>query len=351
MEYRLRNKRFQYELTLFQSSLRDAGLPQEAPKVLDTQVPGRFKNSKISILADQLFKDLKDPNEKSRAIQSYFSANQFEPYQGEDLTADEVKIYSETEGGPSTLEYFLFVKKKGHCELYASSMALMLRMGGVPARLVSGFRIGRWPISDIVTVRMSDAHAWVEYYRQGVGWIPVDPTPKKLRESYYSDWISDHYDWMSGKWYQYVMTFGEDSNFITDRVKDIKSSWEQLKRGPEGWKSNDFQDLAIFSGFFILVSGTLSAIALRFVRIKRRTTQTYSRVTAEIQREQNRFEKLISKYPQSHLNPVARPYIDRWNQAYQKVRFDRPSLNPEFELKKIGQIRKELGRILKNKQS
>jgi transglutaminase-like putative cysteine protease len=76
------------------------------------------------------------------------------------------------------LETFLFSSRYGYCQQFAGAMALLLRMGGVPARVSTGFTTGlydtatkRWVVSDI------DAHAWVEAWFPGYGWVKFDPTP------------------------------------------------------------------------------------------------------------------------------------------------------------------------------
>jgi transglutaminase-like putative cysteine protease len=76
------------------------------------------------------------------------------------------------------LAYFLFTRKKGHCEYFASAMTVMLRATGIPARLATGFQSGVYnPITDLWLVRASDAHAWVEVWLAGRGWTTFDPTP------------------------------------------------------------------------------------------------------------------------------------------------------------------------------
>jgi len=79
---------------------------------------------------------------------------------------------------PDPLSYFLFVRRKGHCEYFASAMAVMLRSLGIPSRLATGFQSGIYnPISDLWLVRASDAHSWVEAWIPGHGWTTFDPTP------------------------------------------------------------------------------------------------------------------------------------------------------------------------------
>jgi len=76
------------------------------------------------------------------------------------------------------LAHFLFVRKKGHCEYFASSMAVMLRTMGIPARVATGFLGGVFnPLSGWQVVRASDAHSWVEAWIPGRGWMTFDPTP------------------------------------------------------------------------------------------------------------------------------------------------------------------------------
>jgi len=74
--------------------------------------------------------------------------------------------------------YFLFERKAGHCEYFASSMALLLRTLGIPARVVNGFRSGEFNfVTGSYIIRARDAHAWVEAYFPRYGWITFDPTP------------------------------------------------------------------------------------------------------------------------------------------------------------------------------
>jgi hypothetical protein len=76
------------------------------------------------------------------------------------------------------LAHFLFERKKGHCEYFASSMAVMLRSLHIPSRIVTGFRGGEFnDLTGQYVVRASDAHSWVEAYFPGSGWIAFDPTP------------------------------------------------------------------------------------------------------------------------------------------------------------------------------
>jgi hypothetical protein len=88
-------------------------------------------------------------------------------------------VYSESPA-PSRvpIESFLFDDRAGYCQQFSGAMALLLRMGGVPARVASGFSPGRLDRSrDEFIVRDLDAHSWVEAYFPGYGWATFDPTP------------------------------------------------------------------------------------------------------------------------------------------------------------------------------
>ncbi|HWE08715.1 MAG TPA: transglutaminase domain-containing protein [Solirubrobacteraceae bacterium] len=76
------------------------------------------------------------------------------------------------------LETFLFANREGYCQQFSGAMAMLLRMGGVPARVAAGFTTGTFDRSHrqwVVTDR--DAHAWVEAWFPGYGWVRFDPTP------------------------------------------------------------------------------------------------------------------------------------------------------------------------------
>ncbi|MGF1504212.1 MAG: transglutaminaseTgpA domain-containing protein [Anaerolineae bacterium] len=80
--------------------------------------------------------------------------------------------------GTDAIDQFLFVDQRGVCEHYVSAMVIMLRELGIPARLVAGYGSGDYnPVTGYYEVRADDAHAWVEVYFAGIGWVPFDPTP------------------------------------------------------------------------------------------------------------------------------------------------------------------------------
>ncbi len=80
--------------------------------------------------------------------------------------------------GRDPVDWFLFDVKTGYCEQFATAETLMLRSLGIPARLATGYATGDYdPLLNQAVVREHDAHAWVEVWFSGHGWVPVDPTP------------------------------------------------------------------------------------------------------------------------------------------------------------------------------
>ncbi len=76
------------------------------------------------------------------------------------------------------VHFFLFERKKGHCEYFASAFAVLARAVGIPTRNVNGFLGGEWNEYDsYVAVRAGDAHSWAEVYFEGAGWVTFDATP------------------------------------------------------------------------------------------------------------------------------------------------------------------------------
>jgi transglutaminase-like putative cysteine protease len=133
-----------------------------------TQLPPTT-DPRIAALAKAMAGDAKTDLEKSRAVErrlrhDYGYTLELPPREPADPLAD-----------------FLFARRKGHCEYFASAMAVMLRTLGIPARLATGFQSGVYnSITDLWLVRASDAHSWVEAWIPGHGWTTFDPTPPDL---------------------------------------------------------------------------------------------------------------------------------------------------------------------------
>ena len=78
----------------------------------------------------------------------------------------------------ATLDHFLFVRRKGHCEYFSTALAVLLRTIGIPARNVNGFMGGSWnEFGGFLTVTQNEAHSWVEVWFPRYGWVTFDATP------------------------------------------------------------------------------------------------------------------------------------------------------------------------------
>ena len=107
------------------------------------------------------------------------------------------------------LAEFLFERRKGHCEYFASSMAVMLRTLGIPSRVVNGFRTGEFNnLTSQYVVRASDAHSWVEAYFPGYGWVSFDPTPAASLPTR-NGWsrVGQYLDAMASFWREWVINY------------------------------------------------------------------------------------------------------------------------------------------------
>jgi transglutaminase-like putative cysteine protease len=115
--------------------------------------------------------------------------------------------------GPDPLSDFLFNAKSGHCEYFATAMAVMLRTRGIAARVVNGFLPGEYnEAAGAYTVRQSDAHSWVEvYFPESRSWITFDPTPAAGRtepvRTGLSGQLGKYAEALELMWFQYVVGY------------------------------------------------------------------------------------------------------------------------------------------------
>lgn len=121
---------------------------------------------RITALAQRLTEGFTSAEKSARAIEAYLRDNyRYSTEAPRQAPADPVA-------------YFLFERRRGHCEYFASAMAVLLRAIGIPSRLVTGFQSGVYnPVSGWTVIRASDAHSWVEAYLPATGWTTFDPTP------------------------------------------------------------------------------------------------------------------------------------------------------------------------------
>jgi hypothetical protein len=124
-----------------------------------------------------------------------------------------------------TLRAFLTTDHRGHCEYFATASALFFRSLGIPTRVVLGYRGGQLnPVSGLFEVREKNAHAWVEIYVPGNGWVPYDPTPIMTIGSLGSSmaWLQSYIDAGSFWFTRYVIDYDRDTQMGLFRsIKEI----------------------------------------------------------------------------------------------------------------------------------
>jgi transglutaminase-like putative cysteine protease len=227
--------------------------------------------------------------------------------------------------GVSPVENFLFRSKEGYCEYYATSMVVMLRSLGIPARIVNGFHGGeRNEYGGYIIVRQSDAHSWVEALINGM-WTRFDPTPSvpEVRPPALSLLL----DSLRMTWARYVIgfSFADQRSIIRAFVVPFSvpavGSLRPLKTGPALY----FVPLLVALVFLVYFAAGLARhrrydfISAKFVAARRMLRKKGFRITSatttgEIRREAQR------------LN--VREEVERFLDIYERHRFGARVMSP-----------------------
>ena len=171
--------------------------------------------------------------DKVRALEAYLSGSEF--------------VYSTLIPqlpAENPIDAFILEEKQGHCELYASALALMVRSIGIPARVVTGYRDGMWHPNDrSYTITNDMAHLWTEVYFPGYGWITFDPSPTGDGEMALINqvWheISRNLLKVRMLWLRYVVGFRPDADRLmlrdvaTELIRSVGDAWSSMDQ-PRG---------------------------------------------------------------------------------------------------------------------
>ncbi len=137
-------------------------------------------------------------------------------------------------GGSDPLSDFLFNVKQGHCEYFATAMAVMLRTQGIATRIVNGFLPGEYnEAAGAFTVRQSDAHSWVEvYFPQTNSWVTFDPTPPAGRTTHertgLAGLLSKYSEALELVWFQYVVGYDkQEQHSLVSSVRNRLSDFQR----------------------------------------------------------------------------------------------------------------------------
>lgn len=148
-----------------------------APRKYPAQIKERYTITPESCretgeLARRITAGMENPYNKAIALQSYL-----EEHYTYDLSARPIPRNQDA------VNHFLFKSKRGYCDIFASSMVIMAREVGIPARWVTGFATGEYSgIDNRYHVRFKDMHAWAELYFPDYGWIPFDPAARRINQ-------------------------------------------------------------------------------------------------------------------------------------------------------------------------
>jgi transglutaminase-like putative cysteine protease len=212
------------------SDLRDAG-SDYPPQILANYLRLPALDPRVAHLAEQVSKSADNSFDKAMAIENHLRtryAYTLElPYtEAKDPIAD-----------------FLFVRKRGHCEYFASSMAVMLRTVGIPSRVVNGFRSNEFnDITGNYVIRAKDAHSWVEAYFPSYGWQTFDPTPGGNEDSA-GGWnrVSLYVDALASFWRDWVVSYDSTHQYMLGQnaVSGTRGMWENARR----WAHDHYESM------------------------------------------------------------------------------------------------------------
>ena len=176
---------------------------------------------RVPELARQITASAPSPFEKAAVMESYLRRNFTYTL---NLTG---------KPGRDPLANFLFVTKAGHCEYFASAMAVMLRSLGIPSREINGFLPGEYnDLAGDYIVRAGDAHSWVEAYFPGYGWITFDPTPpgNDPAAGIFSR-LGMYVDWFQLTWNEWVINYDFSHQLVlAQNMQRSSRNWNELAR-------------------------------------------------------------------------------------------------------------------------
>ena len=227
------NAKIRYEGLSYLPIIQPSDL-RRAPSAFPEAIPAAYLqlpvlDPRIPKLAADVTAFSKNEYDKASAIRSYLISHYSYTL---DLSGSH---------GTDPLANFLFVRRAGHCEYFASAMTVMLRSIGIPARYVTGFLPGEYnDLGGDYIIRESDAHSWVEVYFPTYGWVTFDPTPSGndnhtgllSRMGLYWDWLQLTWgEWIINYDFSHQLTLGQNihksSRGWSDRVRETYHQKEE----------------------------------------------------------------------------------------------------------------------------
>lgn len=265
-----------------------------------------------------------------------------------------------TQGGQDSthpLEEFLFVRKKGHCEYFATGMAVMLRTLGIPARPANGFFGGAYnTFGRFYTIRQADAHAWVEVWFPGHGWVTFDPTPASEvlvpPEIGALAALKEAYDSFKLQWFKWIVEYDFEKQLeVLRRVGSALSGLRDLlpkpsggsvsnpgawKRGLKEWIKEPSTWALLASPFLVLLMVRMGALGWLRRRVSRLFKRSGPTPGGEVGKSYQRMLRLLARQgigrgagetPRELASRLARQgypaaeAVDRVTAAFEEVRY------------------------------
>jgi transglutaminase-like putative cysteine protease len=276
-------------------------------------------------------------------------------------------------GGREPLADFLFRLREGHCEYFATALAVMLRTQGIATRVVNGFQTGTYnSAADAYTVTQRDAHSWVEvYFPETDAWVTFDPTPAAGRTGQqnagFSGSLSRYAEALEMLWIQYVVSYDRQEqrslastlrNKISDYRRAISEELSGLKAAATEWLRaiTGGSPLKRFQAILVLLLlaalGFLSLLLLRRIyRLgfwrglwfwqaegKRASAiEFYERMTRVL--ASRGIQRAENETPLEFAMAVEMPEALKITKAYNRVRYGEQALTPD----EIAEIENWLG--------
>jgi transglutaminase-like putative cysteine protease len=213
---------------------------------------------RVAALARQLTQGAADDSERARRLERWLRGNLAYSLELEGEVADPVAA-------------FLFERKSGHCEHFATALAVMLRTLGIPARVTVGF-FGGQRVGDRYLVRAGDAHAWVEAWLSGDRWTTLDATPDSGRRGQPTPILAvlgAALERLEEAWRSSVMdySFIDQASFVRNLVRPPRAAAEGEATGPAAqWRLPSGRRL----GAGLAVAATLALGAWLLTRPRQR---------------------------------------------------------------------------------
>jgi len=194
-----------------------------------------------------------------------------------------------TSQGQEPIYEFLFTHKKGHCELFASSLAAMARCIGLPARVITGYRASEFNrIGKYYVVRQSHAHAWTEIMCGNLGWIAFDATPPAAVAEEHrgaQGWFTifrEAYEHLEFKWVSSVVAYDGESrnqlvqdvnsqirNIAGDRDSSVQKVLQTIVDLPNQWRLDSISYTMMGIIVFFIIVAIASLVHTLIVRRRR----------------------------------------------------------------------------------